>query len=525
MFEIIQKIGKGSSGYVYSAINKKDQIIYALKQSSSSENDELIKNEVTIYKMLENECPYIVNFYDFFKSKNEENQNCLCIQMEYCQFGSIREIIKQGRKKHIQITEIELSSIIYMVLKGINFIHKKKLVNRDIKGRNILINKNGYVKLCDFGICKPYIENKMKNLRGGSPYWMAPEILNKEEYNQSIDIWALGITCIELAEYEPPYSKLSPSEVMKKIVKSPPKGLAYPSKWSNEFNNFISLCLTVDKFKRPLSDELLKHDFINMIDKKNINRRLIIMQFLSKCGYKVLYNRKTMNKLIPVFKKGNNLSRMNSYDNMLSKNSTSTRNIHHKNKITTINSSRNIFSKNININCQKQSIQNYTIFNKKIYIRARSVERKFSLNKNSRNKSINSNSSKKCYFCKENSHIRKQNLNGSLRKFTENNSLKENKNYEDDDDDYAKQKILDDKIQDLIKERDFEINNIITKYEDRISRMKKEQSDLIKKNSTRNEKKKNYIDKRVKTINLGDKNKLNLRNKNDNNSLSTTSSK
>ena len=103
--------------------------------------------------------------------------------------------------------------------------------------------------------------------------------------------------------------------------------------------------------------------------------------------------------------------------------------------------------------------------------------------------------------------------------------MKENKNYEDDDDDYAKQKILDDKIQDLIKERDFEINNIITKYEDRISRMKKEQSDLIKKNSTRNEKKKNYIDKRVKTINLGDKNKLNLRNKNDNNSLSTTSSK
>ena len=523
MFETIQKIGKGSSGYVYSAINKKDQIIYAIKQSSSSENNELIKNEVTIYKMFKNECPYIINFYDFFKSKNEENKNCLCIQMEYCQFGSIREIIKQGRKKHIQITEIEISSIIYMVLKGLNFIHKKKLVDRDIKGRNILINKNAYVKLCDFGICKPYIENKMKELRGGSPYWMAPEILNKEEYNQSIDIWALGITCIELAEYEPPYSKLSPAEVMKKIVKFPPKGLANPTKWSKEFNNFISLCLTVDKKKRPLSDELLKHDFITMIDKKNMNRRLIIMQFLSKCGYKVLYNKKTMNKLIPIFKKcKDNLNRVNSYDNMynmLSNNSTSNKNINHINKISIINSSRNILNNNTNIILQKNSIKNFSIFNKKIYIRARSVERGGSINKNIRKNSIN----KKYYFCKNNSHIKTQKQYVSIRPFTENNSLKEN-SY-DDDDDYAKEKILDMKIQDLIKERDFEINNIMSKYEDKISKMKKEQNDLIKKNSTRNDRRINYVNERIKTINLGDKNKLNLRSKNDNNSLSTTSSK
>ena len=57
-----------------------------------------------------------------------------------------------------------------MVLKGINFIHKKNLINRDIKGRNILIGKNGSVKLCDFGICREYIKNKMKKYRGDSPY-------------------------------------------------------------------------------------------------------------------------------------------------------------------------------------------------------------------------------------------------------------------------------------------------------------------------------------------------------------------
>jgi myosin-3 len=309
MFEAIQRIGKGSSCQVYNVLNKADKKIYAIKQSSSPSNEEIIKNEYEIFKIFNNESPYIINHYDFFKGKNEKGKICLCIQLEYCEYGNIREIIKNGRKKGVKISEIEISSIIYMVLKGINFIHQKNLIDRDIKGRNILVGNNGVVKLCDFGICRQYIKNKMKKYRGGSPYWMAPEILRKEEYNQNIDIWALGITCIELAEYEPPYSKLSPEEVMKKIIKCPPQGLTNPTIWSNEFNDFISKCLIVNKNKRPFSDELLKHDFITMIDKKNLNRNLIIIKFLNKCGYKVLYNKKeripkqTNNKKNLIFRK------------------------------------------------------------------------------------------------------------------------------------------------------------------------------------------------------------------------------
>ena len=292
MFEIINKIGKGSSCYVYKALNKKDQKIYAIKQSLSPENDELLKNEIIVFQKFKNQCQNIVQFYDYFKANNESGQNCLCIQIEYCQYGSIREIIKKGKKNSIFINEIEISSIIYMVLQSLVFIHKLNLVVRDIKGRNILVDKEGNIKLCDFGICKTYHKNNMKHIRGGSPYWMAPEVLKKEEYDQTIDIWALGITCIELAEYEPPYFNLSPKEVMKQIIKSPPNGLIDKSKWSHDFNDFISCCLNLDRFKRSTAEELLKHDFITMIDKKNLNRKLVICNFLSKCGYKVLYNRK-----------------------------------------------------------------------------------------------------------------------------------------------------------------------------------------------------------------------------------------
>jgi len=323
MFEAIQLIGKGSSCKVYTVLSKSDNKLYAIKESSSKENEDIIKNEVSIFKQLNNESPYIIHFYDFFKGKNEHNKPCLCIQLEYCEYGNIREILKKGKKLGITITEIEISAIIYMVLQGINFIHKKNLVNRDIKGRNILVGKNGSVKLCDFGICRKYIENGMKKFRGGSPYWMAPEILKKEEYTQNIDIWALGITCIELAEYEPPYSKYSPDEVLKKIIKNPPKGLNNPDNWSYEFNDFVKKCLEIDKNKRPFSDELLKHEFITNLDKKNINRNLIIYKFLNKCGYKVLYNRKERihkNINLNILKINNSSTKQNAFYKKIKKN-------------------------------------------------------------------------------------------------------------------------------------------------------------------------------------------------------------
>ena len=323
MFEAIQLIGKGSSCKVYTVLSKSDNKLYAIKESSSKENEDIIKNEVSIFKQLNNESPYIIHFYDFFKGKNEHNKPCLCIQLEYCEYGNIREILKKGKKLGITITEVEISAIIYMVLQGINFIHKKNLINRDIKGRNILVGKNGSVKLCDFGICRKYIENGMKKFRGGSPYWMAPEILKKEEYTQNIDIWALGITCIELAEYEPPYSKYSPDEVLKKIIKNPPKGLNNPDNWSYEFNDFVKKCLEIDKNKRPFSDELLKHEFITNLDKKNINRNLIIYKFLNKCGYKVLYNRKERihkNINLNILKINNSSTKQNAFYKKIKKN-------------------------------------------------------------------------------------------------------------------------------------------------------------------------------------------------------------
>ena len=468
MLEAIQRIGKGSSCQVYTVLNKSDNKLYAIKESSSKENEDIIKNEVSVFKILNNESPYIVHFYDFFEGKNEKNKPCLCIQIEYCEYGSIREILKKAKKKNIKISELEISAIIYHVLQGIDFIHKKKLVNRDIKGRNILVGKNGSVKLCDFGICKKYIKNGMKKYRGGSPYWMAPEILKKEEYFQNIDIWALGITCIELAEYEPPYSKYSPEEVLKKIIKNPPKGLAQPEMWSYEFNDFVKKCLELDKNKRPSAEELLKHDFIVNLDKKNLNKNLIIYKFLIKCGYKVLYNKKERIPKNLCLNKINNLNifDINNIYNSNDKKNAFYKKINNNNMLldeglrlklkfneTNINSFSNRKNNNNDINMiyindknqrelsplvvNRQQIRKSVQYrnnkiksvNKKIYIRPQSLE-KVNINTNSteeNDKNIIKNENKINYIPYKTSNSNINNMNNTNSK--ENKESKKNKNY------------------------------------------------------------------------------------------------
>ena len=550
MFEIIHKIGKGSSGNVYKAINKKDKKIYAIKQSLSPENDELLKNEIIIYQKFKNQCPNIIYFYDYFKANNETGKTCLCMQVEYCQYGSIREIIKKGKKKNIFINELEISSIIYMVLKSIAFIHQNNLVDRDIKGRNILVDKEGNIKLCDFGICKAFHKDNMKHLRGGSPYWMAPEILKKEEYDQTIDIWALGITCVELAENEPPYFSLSPKEVMKQIIKSPPTGLNDKSKWSYEFNDFISCCLKEDRFKRPSAEDLLKHDFITMVDKKNLNRKLLILQFLSKCGYKILYSRKV--KLTPIVqrtsnnnnkalyhKKGLNNIRKNNGKIFNSQILSNNKNLGNKNNTIRAyeyfennNKSSNRLHRVGNIEKKNEiriSLKCSSVFNKKLFIRCRSLENeigkpkkkaifnKINLRTNllyKRNNNLLRNTAsgdKKHFLTLENHSLNSahsiRNLNSNnintidsctydkrnnfLKTFIKTNRMKSimgreiednfDEKYEfleeDNDEKNDKEKSsLDNEIKELLRQRDLEINNIMLKYQDKMDKMKKEQN-------------------------------------------------
>jgi serine/threonine protein kinase len=161
------------------------------------------------------------------------------------------------------LNEIQIATILQMVLQGLVFLHEKKKIHRDVKAGNILLNRDGYAKLGDFGVSAQLLHSfSKKNSKIGTPYWMSPEVIQQSQYDHKTDIWSLGITCIEMAEGEPPNSKIRTFLVMKHIVREPPKGLTNPEKWSKEFNSFVSSCLIVETEKRPNAKDLLKHPFV-----------------------------------------------------------------------------------------------------------------------------------------------------------------------------------------------------------------------------------------------------------------------
>ncbi|XP_016118654.1 mitogen-activated protein kinase kinase kinase kinase 3-like, partial [Sinocyclocheilus grahami] len=153
-------------------------------------------------------------------------------------------------------------------LQGVYYLHNKGKIHRDIKGANILLTDNGYVKLADFGVSAQISATLAKRKSFiGTPYWMAPEVAAVERkggYNQLCDIWAVGITAIELAELEPPMFDLHPMRALFLMTKSsfqPPK-LKDKVKWTNNFHHFVKMALTKNPKKRPTADRLLQHPFV-----------------------------------------------------------------------------------------------------------------------------------------------------------------------------------------------------------------------------------------------------------------------
>jgi len=139
----------------------------------------------------------------------------------------------------------------------------KKKIHRDIKAANIMFNSSGDAKLGDFGV-SARLDSTLAQRKTliGTPYWMAPEILLEMGYDRKVDIWSLGITCIEMAEMKPPFFNKDPMHVMFSIVKHDSPTLTEPAKFSTEFNDFIAKCLQKEAEARPTATELLKHPFV-----------------------------------------------------------------------------------------------------------------------------------------------------------------------------------------------------------------------------------------------------------------------
>ena len=270
LYKIIQKVGQGNYGSVYKIQKITTGEIMAAKICKiESNNSESFKREINMLKQCHS--PYILKYYASYIKKN-----IIWIVLEFCEGGSLSDIMRITNE---YFTEKEIASIIKMVLKGLQFLHAQKKIHRDIKAGNILLTDEGVAKLGDFGVSAQLTNSISKKIsKIGTPYWMSPEVISQKSYDSKCDIWSLGITCIELAEGEPPYSEVRTFLVMKKILNNPPKGLTKPELWSKDFNDFVSKCLIIDPEQRPTATQLLSHDFI----RNNDQGKGIIIQRLMK---------------------------------------------------------------------------------------------------------------------------------------------------------------------------------------------------------------------------------------------------
>ncbi|XP_052242175.1 uncharacterized protein LOC127852295 isoform X2 [Dreissena polymorpha] len=263
-------LGKGAFGTVWCGLTSEGQLI-AVKQielNTTNQNKakkeyEKVQEEVELLKTLEHK-----NIVGYLGTSLEDS--IVSIFMQFVPGGSIASILARFGA----LDEAVFKKYTRQILEGVEYLHRNDVIHRDIKGGNVMLMPNGVIKLIDFGCAKRLCINLsmgqsqiLKSMKG-TPYWMAPEVVNETGHGKKSDIWSIGCTVFEMATRKPPWAEMNPMAAIFAIGSDKPVP-QLPEKFTEEARQFVTSCLTKDQSKRPSATELLSNQFLKRRSKKS----------------------------------------------------------------------------------------------------------------------------------------------------------------------------------------------------------------------------------------------------------------
>jgi len=227
--------------------------------------------------MKSSDCPFIVTFYGAIF---QEGDCWICMELMHSSLDKFYKFV-YGRLRE-SIPESVIGKITLATVKALNYLKEQlKIIHRDVKPSNILIDRKGAIKLCDFGISGQLVDSIAKTRDAGCRPYMAPERINPQQakggYDVRSDVWSLGITLFELATGRFPYPKWnSVFDQLQQVVDSDPPRLSVTvsgreEPFSLDFVNFVNMCLIKDEQQRPKYKSLLTTPFIKTSETETVD--------------------------------------------------------------------------------------------------------------------------------------------------------------------------------------------------------------------------------------------------------------
>eukprot|EP01105_Mastigella_eilhardi_P020271 TRINITY_DN4815_c0_g1_i1.p1 TRINITY_DN4815_c0_g1~~TRINITY_DN4815_c0_g1_i1.p1 ORF type:complete len:954 (-),score=341.97 TRINITY_DN4815_c0_g1_i1:62-2923(-) len=251
-------IAEGSFGTVYKGSFNPTGDTLAIKIIQLEEGETFSDLVIEIDVLSKCHCPNIVQYFGSWRRGDE-----LFIAMELCDGGSASDLYQDLKES---FSEAMIAYITRETLKGLDYLHNMGIIHRDIKGANILLTLKGAVKLVDFGVSGKLSPSQPGRYTFiGTPYWMAPEVIENKNsavpYDTKADIWSIGITMLEFAHGQPPLSDIHPMKAIFQIPIRKPPTLTNPGAWSSSFPDILEKCLARDPKARLSCAQLLQHQF------------------------------------------------------------------------------------------------------------------------------------------------------------------------------------------------------------------------------------------------------------------------